>query len=76
MGNNSQVDNNNIYCNIHSDRNNLLADGVKSKPCKRCAADLPLSSFGKHKFQPDGLHYYCKSCTRDQREKRRGEFAT
>jgi len=32
------------------------------KTCNRCKVKKPLSEFGKHKSNKDGLQYRCKSC--------------
>jgi len=34
------------------------------KECKRCKANKEASLFPKNKAMKDGLHYYCKECTR------------
>ena len=35
---------------------------VKTKKCKKCGRELPLSEFTKDKTTKDGLKYWCKSC--------------
>lgn len=39
---------------------------VSEKQCSRCKESKPLEAFGKHRRQPDGLHYYCRSCVRER----------
>lgn len=33
------------------------------KMCTKCKIEQPLENFGNNKSYPDGLAYYCKSCT-------------
>jgi len=37
------------------------------KTCKKCGETKSLLEFGKYKTQPDGKHYYCKSCHNENR---------
>ena len=37
----------------------------KTKICSKCGRELPLSEFTKNKKTKDGLHYWCKSCSRE-----------
>jgi hypothetical protein len=37
------------------------------KTCSSCTKTKSLDSFGKNKLQEDGLHYYCKVCTKNIR---------
>jgi len=39
-----------------------VTDKKKTKVCKECNRELPLSSFYKMHTSPDGHGYYCKSC--------------
>ncbi len=34
------------------------------KTCSRCKENKTIYDFGKNKTRKDGLHYYCKSCTK------------
>lgn len=37
---------------------------VKTKKCSRCQINKSYPEFGKNKYMPDGLHFYCKQCVR------------
>ncbi len=37
----------------------MSVSDVVEKACVTCGEVKPLSDFGKHKRQPDGLHYSC-----------------
>ncbi len=39
------------------------------KVCQRCGRYLPLSEFCRNKRQKDGLHNWCKSCTKEYKAK-------
>lgn len=43
----------------------------KTKYCKRCDRDLPLSAFGTDRKRPDGLNFYCKECCRNYEREHR-----
>lgn len=45
----------------------LTVDITRTKKCNGCGKILPLSSFSKNKNNKDHLSYYCKSCTREQK---------
>lgn len=34
------------------------------KRCRRCERELPVTEFPKNRRKEDGLHYYCRECTR------------
>lgn len=34
----------------------------KTKRCRQCNAEKPLSAFGKNSSRKDGIHYYCRAC--------------
>lgn len=34
----------------------------KTKKCRECGRELPLTAFGKQRGNPDGLHTRCKEC--------------
>lgn len=36
-----------------------------TKRCSQCGRELPLTEYYKNKRNSDGLHAYCKSCTKD-----------
>lgn len=40
---------------------------MKTKKCNICGKTLPISKFNKNKNNKDNLSYYCKDCTRDQK---------
>lgn len=35
---------------------------IKTKVCKMCGRELPVSEFNKHSKTKDGLQIYCKEC--------------
>ncbi len=35
---------------------------VKTKKCRKCGQELPITEFYKNRSQPDGLQSYCNSC--------------
>jgi superfamily II helicase len=35
---------------------------IKTKVCKRCGKEAPITEFSKHKGCKDGHHIYCKTC--------------
>lgn len=35
---------------------------IKTKVCKMCGRELPISEFNKHGLTKDGLQTYCKQC--------------
>lgn len=37
-------------------------DSIPQKHCSRCNQDKPLTDFGKHRGEPDGLQRWCKAC--------------
>lgn len=39
-----------------------MSDGTKT--CLRCAEDLPIETFSRHRGRPDGRQAYCKPCYR------------
>ncbi|MBR3208628.1 MAG: hypothetical protein IKF82_00010 [Bacilli bacterium] len=39
-----------------------------TKKCNGCGKELPLSQFNKNKNNKDNLSYYCKKCTKEQKE--------
>lgn len=43
-----------------------MADGIRSKFCRRCGETKPLDEFGKDARRPDGRHSRCKACKREQ----------
>lgn len=36
---------------------------IKTKVCKMCGRELPVSEFNKHPKTKDGLQGYCKECS-------------
>lgn len=44
-----------------------MDDITKTKKCNGCGKYLPLSQFSKNKNNKDNLSYYCKKCTREQK---------
>lgn len=40
-----------------------------TKVCPTCKLELPISSFGKSKNEPDGLSFYCLLCRRNRSRK-------
>lgn len=38
------------------------------KKCNGCGRKLPLNQFNKNKNNKDNLSYYCKKCTKEQKE--------
>lgn len=41
---------------------------ILTKKCNGCGKELPLSQFNKNKNNKDNLSYYCKKCTKEQKE--------
>lgn len=39
-------------------------DTPKTKVCKRCGRELPVTEFGKHCKTKDGLQPYCRECSK------------
>ena len=46
-------------------RNSDKMTDEKTKVCKKCGRELPLSEFYKHKTTKDGLIPWCKSCLKE-----------
>lgn len=47
-----------------------------TKRCPRCKETLPVSSFGRNRYRPDGLADYCHVCKLEvQREQSRARHA-
>jgi hypothetical protein len=46
---------------------------VPLKLCGRCWAELPVVQFSVRSMAPDGRSLYCRSCTREYRQERRGQ---
>lgn len=44
----------------------------KTKICKRCGRELPVSEFGHHARSKDGLQPYCRECRSAQFKEARG----
>lgn len=40
---------------------------IKTKKCNICERELPISQFNKNKNNKDNLSYYCKDCTKEQK---------
>ena len=40
---------------------------IKFKKCNGCGKKLPLTDFNKNKNNKDHLSYYCKKCTKEQK---------
>lgn len=40
---------------------------IKTKTCNICGRELPISKFNKNKNNKDNLSYYCKDCTKEQK---------
>lgn len=37
---------------------------AKSKTCSCCKKSKPVAAFGRNRSAADGLHYYCRLCSR------------
>lgn len=37
---------------------------IKTKVCRKCNCELPVTAFSKHKKASDGLQPYCKECAK------------
>ena len=40
---------------------------MKTKKCNICGRTLPITKFNKNKNNKDNLSYYCKECTKEQK---------
>lgn len=40
---------------------------IKTKKCNKCGRTLPISKFSENKNNKDKLSYYCKDCTKQQK---------
>lgn len=47
------------------------AAAAKSKACRECGQDNPLSNFGKQSHAPDGLMQVCNACRKARRDAKR-----
>lgn len=61
----------------------LPVEGPRSAPpseakkfCKKCGETKPVEAFGRHGSKPDGLQYWCKTCTNLATRRRAGTPAT
>ncbi len=52
----------------------FLVNPGKTKKCKECGKDQPLSSFSPHIKSKDGLQYICKQCRAERQRKYNADF--
>lgn len=44
---------------------------LKFKTCTKCKLNQPQSEFNKNSQMADGLHYQCRSCIKQARDRRK-----